>query len=106
MTSTQQVKSGIKGADGPPPVVDDGETRIARIALRFTAFSEKWLPDAFGFVLVGTVIVLLLGLLTGEPLLRAAVDPEKPKALGMIDAWGYLGIATYRGRTGAPGLGV
>ena len=80
MSSTQQVTSGNQGPDGPRPGVDDGETRIARIALRFTDFSEKWLPDAFGFVLVGTVIVLVLGLLTGEPLLRAAVDPEKPKA--------------------------
>src|SRR5665647_709022 len=74
--------------DGPRPDVAEDETRVARIALRFTAFSEKWLPDAFGFVLVGTVIVLLLGLATGEPLLKAALDPEKPKAMGLIDAWG------------------
>lgn len=49
---------------------------LARIALRFTAFTERWLPDAFGFVLVGTVIVLLLGLATGQ----------SPTAL--IDGWG------------------
>jgi short-chain fatty acids transporter len=42
---------------------------LARLALRFTAFTEKWLPDAFGFVLVGTFVVLLFGLVTGEPLL-------------------------------------
>ncbi len=74
--------------DAPDHDVAEDETRIARIALRFTAFSEKWLPDAFGFVLVGTVIVLLLGLVTGEPLMKAALDPEKPKAMGLIDAWG------------------
>src|SRR5665647_828213 len=81
MSATQQ-------ADGRRSDVRDDETRIARIALRFTAFTEKWLPDAFGFVLIGTVIVLLLGLVTGEPLLRSAVDPLKPKAMGLIDAWG------------------
>ena len=80
--------SATQIADGPGADVDDGDTRIARIALRFTAFTEKWLPDAFGFVLVGTVIVLLLGLVTGAPMLKAAVDPLKPKGMGLIDAWG------------------
>ncbi|NMM22561.1 MAG: short-chain fatty acid transporter [Phycicoccus sp.] len=80
--------SASQPTDTPRLDVPEDETRIARIALRFTAFSEKWLPDAFGFVLVGTVIVLLLGLATGEPLLKAALDPEKPKAMGLIDAWG------------------
>lgn len=64
------------------------ESALARVALRFTAFTEKWLPDAFGFVLIGTVAILLLGLATGEPLLRRALDPEKPKAMGLVDAWG------------------
>lgn len=80
--------SATQIVDGPGADIDDGETRIARIALRFSAFTEKWLPDAFGFVLVGTVIVLLLGLVTGEPMLKAAVDPLKPKRMGLIDAWG------------------
>ncbi|MBP1608591.1 MAG: serine--pyruvate aminotransferase [Acidobacteria bacterium] len=52
------------------------ESLLSRIALRFTAFTEKWMPDAFGFVLVGTIIVLLLGMATGE-------TPTK-----MVDSWG------------------
>lgn len=52
------------------------ETRLARVALRFTAFTEKWLPDAFGFVLVGTFIVFALGLATGET------------PTDLVDAWG------------------
>lgn len=71
------------GPDG-----DHRESPIARIALRFTAFTEKWLPDAFGFVLIGTVIILLLGLITGEPLLQRAPDPTKDAGMGLIDAWG------------------
>jgi short-chain fatty acids transporter len=70
------------------PSTAAGEGFVARCALRFTAFSERWLPDAFGFVLVGTMLVLILGLATGEPLLKAAADPDAPAAMGMIDAWG------------------
>ena len=66
----------------------EGEGPLARIALRFTAFTEKWLPDAFGFVLVGTFIVLLFGLFTGEPLLKRPDDPAATKGFGMVDAWG------------------
>ena len=66
MSDTRQDMSSSQASDGPHPDVGEDETRIARIALRFTAFTEKWLPDAFGFVLVGTVIVLLLGLVTGS----------------------------------------
>lgn len=64
------------------------ESPLARVALRFTAFTETWLPDAFGFVMIGTVAILLLGLLTGEPLLRAAPDPKKTAGMGLVDAWG------------------
>src|SRR5437867_12739928 len=32
----------------------EAEGALARLALRVTAFTEKWLPDAFGCVLVGT----------------------------------------------------
>ncbi|MEI8406807.1 MULTISPECIES: short-chain fatty acid transporter [unclassified Kribbella] len=66
----------------------EGEGPLARVALRFTAFTEKWLPDAFGFVLVGTFVVLLFGLVTGEPLLKRPDDPAATKGFGMVDAWG------------------
>ena len=48
------------------------DNALARLALRFTAFTERWLPDAFGFVLVGTFIIALLGLVTGESLVGTA----------------------------------
>ena len=34
---------------------------IARVALRFTAWAERWLPDAFVFALVATLLVLRRG---------------------------------------------
>jgi short-chain fatty acids transporter len=61
---------------------------LARLALRFTGFTEKWLPDAFGFVLVGTFVVLLFGLVSGEPLLKRPDDPAATKGFGLVDAWG------------------
>src|SRR4051812_4906862 len=73
----QDVESGANGG-GP----------LAQVALRFTAFTEKWLPDAFGFVLVGTFVVLLFGLVTGEPLLKRPDDPAATKGFGLVDAWG------------------
>ena len=69
-----------------PDVAAEGA--LARLALRFTAFTEKWLPDAFGFVLVGTFVVLLFGLVTGEPLLKRPDDPAATKGFGLVDAWG------------------
>lgn len=45
-------------------------------------------PDAFGFVLVGTFVVLLFGLVTGEPLLERPDVPTATKGYGLVDAWG------------------
>lgn len=44
--------SNASSEDGPPP------GRLARVAARFTAFAEKWIPDAFVFALVATFLVL------------------------------------------------
>jgi short-chain fatty acids transporter len=72
--------SGGSGANGGKAAeaaeVAEKETLLARTALRFTAFTEKWLPDAFGFVLVGTFLIFALGLSTGE----------RPTTL--VDSWG------------------
>src|SRR5687768_9920333 len=50
----------MAGNDVKATEAAEKETLLARAALRFTAFTEKWLPDAFGFVLVGTFIVFAL----------------------------------------------
>jgi short-chain fatty acids transporter len=38
---------------------------LERIALAFTAFAERWLPDAFVFALAATVLVFVAGLAIG-----------------------------------------
>ena len=50
---------------------------MARIALAFTAWTERWIPDAFIFALLATVVVVLAGLLW-----TPATLPQ------IIDAWG------------------
>lgn len=68
-----------------PPQQDNW---LARLALRFTAVTEKWLPDALGFVLVGTFAVFALGLATGEGLYGRPDDPADTTGFGLVDAWG------------------
>ena len=34
-----------------------GDGALVRIALRFTAWAERWFPDAFIFVAIATVVV-------------------------------------------------
>lgn len=46
------------------------------------------MPDAFAFALVGTVIIFVLGLATGEPLLRSPASATATTGYGMVDAWG------------------
>jgi short-chain fatty acids transporter len=50
---------------------------IARVALRFTAWAERWLPDAFVFALVATGVVFVAGL---------AVAHASPAQL--VTSWG------------------
>jgi short-chain fatty acids transporter len=38
---------------------------LERIALRFTELSERWLPDAFIFALLATVVVVIAGITAG-----------------------------------------
>ena len=50
----------------------DGTSRasdgtLARVALRFTAFAERWFPDAFVFVVIAVLIVAAAALANGAP---------------------------------------
>ena len=50
---------------------------VARIAIRLTAWTEKWVPDAFVFALIATLIVVAAGIFA------------TPSSVGqVIDAWG------------------
>jgi len=50
---------------------------LSRIALRFTAWTERWVPDAFVFALLATAVVFVLGI---------AVGGATPGA--MVKSWG------------------
>src|SRR5687767_4302834 len=80
-----EVPTSSQTASGDGP---DRENLLARVALRFTAFTEKWLPDAYGYVLVGTFFVIALGLATGEAFFGRPADPEQTTGYGLVDAWG------------------
>jgi len=51
------------------------DSALARVALRFTEWSERWIPDAFVFALVATVLTFAAGLTIARP-------------LELVDAWG------------------
>jgi short-chain fatty acids transporter len=55
---------------------DEPAGLVARVALRFTAWAERWIPDAFVFALLATLLVLAAGLAAGE------------RPLALVDAWG------------------
>jgi short-chain fatty acids transporter len=59
------------------PTSDEQPGIVARAALALTAWTEKWIPDAFIFALLATLIVVLAGLLW-----TPATLPQ------IIDAWG------------------
>ncbi len=48
------------------------EGALARIALRFTQWAEKWFPDAFIFVAIAVVIVALAAFANGAPVTSIA----------------------------------
>jgi short-chain fatty acids transporter len=57
--------------------VDERPGVVARLALGFTTWTEKWVPDAFIFALLATIIVALAALVW------------TPSTMGqVVDAWG------------------
>lgn len=57
--------------------VPDQAGRVARVALALTAWTERWIPDAFIFALLATAIVVVAGV---------TATPSTPGQV--IDAWG------------------
>ncbi len=60
------------------PPTDESPGVIARAALALTAWTERWVPDAFIFALLATLIVVVAGARRSRP-------PPLPQ---VIDAWG------------------
>ena len=51
---------------------------LSRIALALTDWTERWVPDAFVFALVATLIVIVAGVaFTPSSLSRSAADKER-----------------------------
>ena len=57
--------------------MDEQPGLVARAALRLTAWTERWIPDAFIFALLATVLVFIAALIW---------TPSSP--LQVVDAWG------------------
>ena len=61
----------------PSALTQERPGALARVALALTAWSEKWIPDAFIFALLASAIVVVAGVTATE-----ATIPQ------VIDAWG------------------
>ena len=57
---------------------DERPGLVARAALALTTWTERWIPDAFLFALLATMIVVLAGLVATPATLTQ-----------IIDAWGH-----------------
>ena len=60
-----------------PAPADESSGVVARLALAMTGWTERWLPDAFIFALVATVIVF-----------AAAATATSSSIAQIVDAWG------------------
>ena len=58
---------GLSPMPGAMPSAGRGEGALVRIALRFTAWAERWFPDAFIFVAIAVIVVALAALANGAP---------------------------------------
>ena len=66
---------GSRSAQNTNPLAETGF--LARVALGLTAWTERWVPDAFVFALLATLIVIVAGV---------AFTPSS--LTQVIDAWG------------------
>jgi short-chain fatty acids transporter len=61
----------------PRELIEERSGVLARVAIALTAWTEKWIPDAFIFALIATVIVVV-----------AAIVWTPATLFHVIDAWG------------------
>ena len=64
----------------------DRSRPLERVALRFTELSERWLPDAFIFALLATVVVVVAGLTAGG---------ASPAGIAMIWGKGFWSLIPF-----------
>ena len=67
---------GSRSPDAPNPAAEAG--LLARIAIALTAWTERWVPDAFIFALLATILVVVAGVVF--------TPSDLPE---VIDAWGH-----------------
>ena len=61
----------------PQEVIAEETGPVARVALALTDWTERWVPDAFVFALIATVVVVVAG-----------VAATSSSILDVVDAWG------------------
>ncbi|MFO0659412.1 MAG: TIGR00366 family protein [Polyangiaceae bacterium] len=70
-SSATRESPGHPSGERPPEHEPHGNIGIlAKIALAFTSWAERWIPDAYVFALVATVLVVLAAVLTGKASVR------------------------------------
>jgi short-chain fatty acids transporter len=74
---------GDAPAPRPPEGGDEPASLLARVAARFTAWTERWIPDAFVFALLATFVVIVAGVVT-----LAGKDGVSVAAGDVVGAWG------------------
>src|SRR6478735_6598702 len=67
----------MDGPPGSPTIASAKVVLVARAAIRLTAWTERWIPDAFIFALLATVLIFIAALIW---------TPSSP--FQVIDAWG------------------
>ncbi|MCA2977994.1 MAG: short-chain fatty acid transporter [Myxococcaceae bacterium] len=74
---------GSLGGAAPPATPPPPAGRLSRLAARFTAWAERWIPDAYVFALGATVIVVVAAFAS---LCRTRSPGDA--AQGVVRAWG------------------
>jgi short-chain fatty acids transporter len=81
--SSADLPGSLGGATAPQAPLPEDDGRLARLAARFTAWAERWIPDAFVFALVATLLVVVAAfvVLSGK-------KPAADAALDVVQLWG------------------